>query len=216
MEDLIELITEHRNLPPFESIKFHVGGNVLLRQGDSFKVEVSAENESMIDKVITKVRRKKLKIYMGGWRSIFPYPKGEMEIVVQTPDVKRIEVSGMGKITSDGIFTLNEIKLVSSGVGRMELDLDAQYVKVNLSGTGDIRLSGKAEMLEVNMSGIGNVDAGAMLAQEAKIKSSGIGNANLQVDKFLKIRASSIGNIRYKGEAKVDSRFSGLGKVERL
>jgi hypothetical protein len=216
MEDLIEMVTEHRNLPPFETIKLHSGGTVVIRQGDTFKVEVSAEHESMIDKVITKVRRNKLNIRLAGWRGIFPVKLGELEILIQAPDLKRMDVPGVGKIKSDGIFKVNEIKLTNSGVGSLDLELDAEYIKANLSGTGDIKLAGEANVLDVSMSGIGKVDAGAMITQEVKIKSSGIGGCDVHADRTLKIRASSIGNIRYKGAAKVDSRFSGLGKVERL
>jgi hypothetical protein len=216
MEELIELITEHRNLPPFESIMFHGGGTVYIRQGDSFKVEVSAEQESLLDKVITKVKRNKLKIQLGGWSAIFPVKLGAVALVVQAPGLKKITVAGMGKVLSEDIFKVKEIKLTNSGVGHLNLNLDAEQVKVNLSGTGDVILAGMADRLEINMSGIGKVDAGAMVANEVKIKSSGIGGCDVHAENYLKIRASSIGNIRYKGNAKVDSRFSGLGKVERL
>lgn len=216
MDEFIEMITEHRNVPPFERIKLHSGGTVLLRQGDTFKVEVSAENEAMIDKVKTKVRRNKLNIQLGGWRALFPANLGELEILVQAPDIKQIDVPGIGKVKSDGVFKVQEIKLGNSGVGGLELELDAEYIKINLSGTGDIILSGFADRMDINMSGIGKVDAGALTAQDVKIKSSGIGGCDVFAEQNLKIRASSIGNIRYKGNAKVDSRFSGLGKVEKL
>lgn len=216
MEDLIEMITEHRNLAPFERIKLHSGGTVILRQGDTFKVEISAESEAMIDKVSTKVRRNKLNIQLKGWRGIFPVNLGELEILIQAPDIKRIDVPGIGKIKSDGIFKVDDIKLTNSGVGGMDLELDAEEIKVSLSGTGDIALSGFAERVEINMSGIGKIDAGALIGQEVKVKSTGIGGCDVHAEQTLRIRASSIGNIRYKGDAKLDSRFSGLGKVERL
>lgn len=124
----------------------------------------------------------------------------DIEVYLTLPFIKKIALSGSGKIELQGSFQpVNELKIAISGSGSiLAKDMfEAEETTLNISG------SGKAELLKI-------------ISEEADVDISGSGNASLNIINKLKARISGSGKIYYSGSPAVDADVSGSGKVIKL
>ena len=94
-------------------------------------------------------------------------------------------------------------------------NLKAERVKVAVSGSGSIKLAGteKAEDLDVFISGSGNYTGINFEAEDAHVKLSGSGSANVFVHNSLTVRSSGSGDVIYRGNPAVHHSAIGSGQV---
>lgn len=124
----------------------------------------------------------------------------DIEVHITLPIIKKIALSGSGKIELEGNFQpVNELKISISGSGSILVKdtFEADETSVNISG------SGKADLLKI-------------ISNEAEVDISGSGNASLNIINKLKARISGSGKIYYNGSPEVDADVSGSGKVIKL
>jgi len=69
-------------------------------------------------------------------------------------------------------------------------------------GVGNLTLHGSATNAVVNNSGVGQFEGDNLVVQTMNIDNSGVGGANVNVQKDLKIKQSFLGKVRNKGSAK--------------
>jgi hypothetical protein len=215
MEDFIEMITENRVLEPFEVLELDGIGEIIVAPGDEYAVEVSCDDESLIDKVKTRVKKGKLKISMNTWFTFWPFRRRQLEIYVMAPALKEIKMSGIGKIISEGAIKGDHLKVTNEGVGKIELQVAASLLETKLAGTGDIDLEGTAQRHEVRHEGVGKIDAGRLQAEDVDVKSSGLGDSIVHATRYLDVKSSGIGGVRYFGTPEIRSKMSGLGGIEK-
>ena len=110
-------------------------------------------------------------------------PRKSSVLVVSSPDLRKIKVSGSGDLDADAI-TCDNLYLRISGAGDIDIDSatanvingsisgsgdmdihckDAGAIVLKISGSGDIELSGNAKSLSHKISGAGHVNARELL-----------------------------------------------------
>ena len=217
MTDLTEFITERRALSGFESVYFKTFGELYLSQGDEFMVEVSSNDEKVLDSLRTKVKKRRLSISMGTGALRWLLSPPIIEIKVVMPFLEKLVASGSGSVFSEDVaVNSDDLVINGSGTGLISLNVMANTVKVSLSGTGGFELKGETRELNINHSGIGKCDAIDMKAADVRLASHGIGECSVYATSHLRIRASGIGKIRFRGNPEIDKRMSGLGGLERV
>lgn len=168
---------------------------VQIIYGTEFKVELKGSN-NLIPYFKTNVINGTL--YLGYENANVQHD--DLEAVVTLPAIRKVALSGSGKINVEGNFpAINEFNLSISGSGNILVKdtFEADETSVNISG------SGKADLLKV-------------ISNEAEVDISGSGNASLNVLDKLKARISGSGKIYYSGNPYVDADVSGSGKVIKL
>lgn len=209
---------EVREVPPFSEISLRVSGKLYIRQGDSQKVEISA-NSSVMDEIITEVRGRTLNIRFKS-RNLFNtnFDPGKIIITITVPEINSLGVAGSGDIIADKPVTSRIIDLNVSGSGNIFLEeLNSERVKAVISGSGDIEINdGKAAQdLSVMISGSGNMKAADYEASNVDIKIAGSGNCNVYSNGNLKARVAGSGSVYYYGNPSIDTSILGSGKVEQ-
>ena len=87
---------------------------------------------------------------------------------------------------------------------------------MEISGAGAVKLEGRADYQSIKMSGAGGYSGFELISQNCKIDISGVGSADVFVEKELDARISGLGGVSYKGNPdNVISDVSGLGSVGR-
>jgi hypothetical protein len=119
-------------------------------------------------------------------------------------------------VESNGRLTVVELDLRLSGAGRISLELQGRRVQVRLSGAGSIELSGEAEEQEVHLTGAGSIGTERLATKRARVRSSGAGEVRLQATESLEATLSGADSLLYRGSPRVESRISGVGRVEAL
>lgn len=103
---------------------------------------------------------------------------GAVEIEVPAHALRRVNISGAGKVTLEKIRQ-SDLALTISGSGQMRAQGTVEHVSATISGAGDVRLGDLAtKRLTAKISGSGFVEAAPK--DEADITLSGSGTVKLQ------------------------------------
>jgi hypothetical protein len=94
-------------------------------------------------------------------------------------------------------------------------DLRATSLRVDGSGALDAKLAGRVEKEEVTISGAGSYRAERLVASNATVSVSGIGNVIVHATGTLDASISGAGIIEYAGDPVVTEHVSGIGRVKR-
>ena len=184
--------TDSRSVAEFSEVELEAIGKVKITIGDSFDVQVSAD-ENVLPQVTTEVVDGRLKLSL---REGIILPKNtDIRFAITLPKLARAVVSGAGDIHVAG-------------------DL-GDSLALEISGAGSIHAEGEVDRLEGNISGAGNLELSKLNSTTAVIRISGTGNAQVYAVENLDAKISGVGNVRYQGTAKVQGKVSGIGHVSK-
>ncbi|MFS1526010.1 head GIN domain-containing protein [Microbulbifer sp. 2304DJ12-6] len=130
--------SEVRTLGDFNRIE--VGGltNVVLVHGAGSSAEVKAAGIELED-IITEVTDGILKVDTRGFHS------GEsIRIIVTYSQLESVKTAGSSTVKSDGPISADKFKVIITGNGDADLELNVASVEAYMSGGGNLRLTGKA------------------------------------------------------------------------
>ena len=186
-----DVVTETRDLEAFDGIRVESVANVHITMGDTQKVEIEAE-DNIIDLIDLRVRRGRLIISMDDDHSI-DTDEG-IHINITMPTLRDLELDGVGSFEA--------------------LDLNEEDLTIDVGGVGSVELEGKVDKLDLDVSGVGDVDLRDLVAQEARVRHSGVGHVRVRAEEDLDVRVSGVGSVRYYGKPKnISKREDGLGSI---
>ena len=207
--------SEERTVTNFKNVLVSGGMDVSIAQGDVKPVKIETDDNllqyiEVIQQGDDLVIREKKGINLD--------PSNKIKVYVTTPVYHNIKLSGAGNIISEGKITnTDDMEIQVSGAGDIKMDLKAPAVKINLSGAGSITLKGDTKDVDLSLSGAGSAHCFDMLAENSKVRVSGVGDANVYASVSVDARVSGVGSIRYKGGASnVSQHVSGVGSVSKV
>lgn len=202
---------EKRALPEFHSVKVSIPAEVSLSQGRQKDVVLEAQ-QNLLGILSTEVNDGVLEISFD--ENVGSHENIKIHITV--PEYRRIALSGSGSVKTTDQLKGDELDLVISGSGNMNVQARFERVKTNITGSGDIRLNGRGEHLEVTITGSGNVRAQEFETEKAEVKVTGSGDVETEVKERLKVTITGSGDVKYRGRPIVESKSSGSGSVSSL
>lgn len=185
-----------------------------LSQGDSPSLEIQGEQDAIDG----------LEINTSGKRLTITYePESNFFLNIKTPrviltlaDLTELQFDGVGNFVMDNDFKVENLKIRGSGIGNIELSLDAQSIGARFDMMGKVKLTGSVESMNIINDGIGQIDAGQMIAQNLSLTSSGIGKVGVHCENELEIFMNGIGSVTYSGNPTITKReINGIGKVSQ-
>ncbi len=109
-----------------------------------------------------------------------------------------------------------ELTIDLSGIGAIDLEIQAKAVRVNLTGAGIVTLSGNTDLQDTHISGAGGLRAFELKSMECNINLSGLGGAEVFVSEKLEATITGVGGIIYAGNPKnIEKQITGFGKIKR-
>ena len=210
-------MTEVRELEEFHSVDLRSFGRVVLMGGSQQKVEVEAE-EDLLPRVRTEVQGGVLVVGLRWWLgALLRMPElNEVQVRVTVPMLRSVKLSGAGQVRSEGALSAEDLELQLSGAGRLALEVKARRVETRLSGAGAVELSGTAAEMEIRLSGAGAVRADRLETRRVRIRASGAGECRVQAAETLEAEVSGAGSVRYRGNPRIESRITGVGRLAPL
>lgn len=212
------MISEKRTAGPFSGIKFTGIGHVYITQGETASVEVKAP-AAVLQKAKTEVKNDILEIGFKfaplRWlRSLGEM--GKIEFHITSPSIDTLISNGAGKIISTNTITAKDMTLESTGAGNTEISIDAASLLAKVTGAGNVRMNGKVNAQDLSITGAGKYEAFELQSESAVAHSTGSGQAFINVSKNLDVTITGVGTVKYKGEPAIESRITGLGKLESV
>jgi hypothetical protein len=184
--------SEHRSINGFTSVQMSGSTNVIVKQGNSFDVQVQGYN-NLLPYFETRVSNGVLLL---GYKNNVNVDNDNIQVTVTLPVLSGLSILGSGDMQAIGNFT---------GSSTME---------AKISGSGNILIEqGITENFYCTISGSGNIQAFGLQSRKAETNSSGSGSIQLSTTDELKVRISGSGDVYYKGNPAVSVQISGSGKV---
>lgn len=202
------VVSRELNMPFFRGIDLEVPAKVLITQGPTLRVRAEG-----YDNIVNAIERD---VRNGIWEIEFNdcvRNIGELTIYVTMPEIASLRISGTGDIIGENFFTTDDIELIISGTGKIDLGLDADDIYARISGTGNIILEGDADELELESTGTGDFRAFQLKLNRADIEITGAGDAEVFVTNYLRVRITGTGDVLYRGNPRIDFNITGTGDL---
>jgi len=206
--------TTTRSTQSFTDIEVHGAIDVVIKQdSSSSSVKVEAD-QNLQDIIYVHSNGSRLEIGTEEGYSIHHYSK--MVVYVNNPFFQKIAVSGACNLTSDGkISGTSPFLLDLSGASEADLDISSETISIDASGACKAKLTGQTKNLDIEGRGATELHCYDLLSENATIKLSGAGNAEVFASVKLEASTSGAADVRYKGNAVVSGHVSGAGSIEK-
>ena len=182
---------ENRNITEFTRLEAGGAYSIKVYVGKTASLKISAE-ENLLPLIKTTVRGNTLSIETKKSLS----PRKEIRIILTTPNLTSLEVSGANNVEAYGI--------------------NCDEFDAELSGAGSVDLEGKAERFRAELSGAGNINAKNLKAKDVSVSVSGAASADVYAKESLDASVSGVGSIDYYGDPmKTKTNVSGVGSISR-
>jgi hypothetical protein len=196
--------TEVREVGHFRAVASSLPANVYYVQADKQEVLVES-TEELAPKVLTTVEDGILTLKLEPGR----YPKLILRVVVSSPDIEKLSVSGSGNLFHKGVLHASgALTLKVSGSGDIVTgEIDSRDFTAQCSGSGSIRVGKLAcDDFDGKVSGSGTIHVGIVSCDDFEAGVSGSGG--FTVNKLTStggasVRVSGSGDVVLK-EAAVD------------
>jgi hypothetical protein len=139
----------------------------------------------------------------------------EKNLYIGVKDLEKLELGGAVNFRSDSVMKFETLGILATGAVRLNFEIEADQLKLNLEGASESDISGKVDVLRMQLSGAGDFDAFDLIARDVEIDLSGAGGARLYATEKLDVTISGAGSVRYRGEPEVHKKISGLGSLKR-
>ena len=206
-----------------ESKKFSVSGFNKLEMGSAFKIDVKQANQFSVtvtgrsedlDDLEANVSGGVLKLkYKGNnWNK----NRKTVNVSVTMPNLQGIDFSGASTATVAKFSGVRDMDIEVSGASRVNMELSAKKVALDLSGASTLVLNGECEILNGEVSGASSFKGGDFQTKEVNIDASGASSAAVVASAAIHAEASGASSVRYSGSAKdIHSSASGASSIKR-
>lgn len=208
-----EIIIQERVTAHFDSILVHNNIILFLKHDTVRSIKIEA-GQNLIPLIETKIENNQLIISNNNRCNFMRSYEPTINVTVSVPDLKHLQHTGSGDVKSINTLKVNRIRVVNSGVGDINLDLDAGNVFTQIYGSGGINLSGKAAVCEIYSTGNCFMHCENLFTGYTYIYSNTTGNIHVHAQKELGVTILGSGNVYYTGNPLITKQdISGKGSL---
>ncbi len=194
--------------------KLRIAGVIDLRliQGDRPSLIIEGEEEA-VDAISIDQN--------GDWLEISYEAESNLFFSVSTPKItltlsslEELDFDGVGNFEMENDFMVDNIKIRGSGIGNIQLGLEAEEIDARFDIMGKVSLKGSAEEMSLRNDGMGQIDAEDLIVQNLFLSSNGIGKIDVHCENEMSISVNGIGSVTYSGDPTIiDRQINGIGNV---
>jgi hypothetical protein len=205
-------VTEDRVVEPFTKVRLEGLGKLVFDDTIPPNIVRVVADQSVLSAIRTEINGSELSLKEEG---ISGPGSWELEYRLAAPaGLEEVLLSGMGSIDSTSVLKTGDLTLALDGMGKIQLEIQAQDVVVRQQGQGEVMVTGTADQVEVRADGLGKVDLAKLIAKKADVESNGVGEVLVYASEKLKVRANGLGAVRFWGHpASTDVQTEGLTQV---
>jgi hypothetical protein len=201
----------------FNAIHVSDGIELLLTQGGTESVAVSASETKYLDRLKAEVVDGILKIYYDNKAMVWNgNEKRKLKAYVSFKNLERLKASSGADVRMKSVLTVNKLHLSFSSGAQFNGEVEVTQLEASQNSGSEINVTGKAENLKTDLSSGAMFKGYDLMVNYCEAKANSGAEVRITVNKELAAKASSGGSIRYKGEGVVkDINVSSGGAVRR-
>jgi hypothetical protein len=208
------MVTEERQVAPFTKISVNGVFPVEISQtGDKESVKVKTDEN--LQKLIT-VRNDGDELIIENSKDSSISSSSKVQIYINIKSLRRLDFNSVGNLTSVDNLKLDSLYLSTESVGKLDLDITADFLHADLNSVGSNEFKGKVREVRINNKSVGALSAFDLKAGTLMIHNTAIGIAEVYADSAFYVRSDAIGALYYKGPGVIkEMKSEGIGKVEK-
>jgi hypothetical protein len=214
-----DLNAEKRNVSGYHGIDVSTGIKLILTEGNTEEVAVSASKTEYRDKIITKVENGILKIqYESKMGAINKKEQNkDLKAYVSYKKLDQLDVNTGAEVEINGVLTSVSLDLKANTGGLVKGEVNITTLKIDQNTGSKITLSGKADNLEVDGDTGSKFLGEDLKTNNCSAKASTGARVFITVQKELNAKANTGGNIKYKGDGGIRNiKTSSGGSISRI
>ncbi|HEX7845640.1 MAG TPA: head GIN domain-containing protein, partial [Chitinophagaceae bacterium] len=210
---------ETRTVSGFHGIDVATGIKLILTEGNTEAVAVSAANAEHRDKIVTKVENGILKIYYDSKLGAIN-KKNEsknLRAYVSYKKLDQLNVTTGAAVEIEGVLSSSSLKIKGNTGGSVTGKVDVTSLTVSQSTGSKITLTGKADSFEADGDTGSKFFGEDLQTSNCSAKMSTGAGIYITVQKELSVNANTGGYVKYKGDAGIrDIKTSTGGKASKI
>jgi len=210
---------EKRSVSPFHGIEVATGIKLILTQGTTEDVAVSAAKTEHRNKIVTKVENGILKIHYETKLGAVNKPKEtkDLKAYVSCKTLDYLNVTTGAEAEINGTISSSSFELKGSTGGQVNGKVEFGSLNVDLSTGSKITLTGKADKLEISGDTGSKFIGEDLNAGTCYVNVSTGAGVFVTVDKEVNVKANTGGYLKYKGNAGIrDIKTNTGGTVSKI
>lgn len=215
------IVTERRAMPAGLRIVY-AGDNVdLILVQDTLNApyaEVRA-GKNLLSSLETRLEGDQLTLSNNAkcnWARTYDSPR---EVTLHVPNIENVFLRGSGNVRTAGRFKQKAIFFHLQSAGDMDLDIQSDYLWVDLYELGDVTVRGQTRELNLTVDGNGRFFGQNLRTRTCYFNTNrgGNGNAHILATETLGGTIRGNGTVYYAGNPiYLDLRFTGHGQAQRV
>jgi hypothetical protein len=198
-----DLNAEKRDISGFHGIEVSTGIQLMVTEGTTEEVAVSAVKEEYRDRIVTKVENGILKIYYDNKLKAVNSnkEKKELKAYVSYKSLDRLDANTGAQVDIQETLKAASLKMMANTGAVIKGRVDVKELDIHQNTGSVVTLSGNADKLVIE-GDTGSMFKGSDLKTGncTATTSTGAG-IYVTVDKELNVRANTGGFVKYKGDA---------------
>lgn len=205
-------VSQERSVGTFNGISVCCGIEVLLSEGQSSKIIVKA-NQNTLSKVKTEVKGNTLHI---GFDRSANNRNDKVSVYVTAKNLVLLEANASGQIKGMSDINAKDIRMHTNSAGGITLNLKADNVICESNSAGTINLTGTAAYAKVSNNSASSINMRHFTANRADVSSNSGASISIGVKDQIKAHANSGGSVKYYGNpSKSDISSNSGGSVKK-
>ena len=207
---------EVRNVSNFKGVRVATGIQLVLTQGETEAVAISAGSEEAKGRVVTEVEDGVLKIYIETKGLVLNFKKFKKPVKawVSIKTVEKLAVSSGARMEIEGTVKADVLDLKVTSGSEFKGKIDVSLLNIDQGSGSDAWISGVAQKITASAGSGSELHAYDLITEKADVKVNSGASVQLTVNKEINATAGSGGEVSYKGNAeKRDVRTNSGGSV---
>ena len=198
-----------------------VGGyRVVVRHGDTFRVEASGDDKALKDMRVERngdelqIRPRTNTSFFGGdWNR----KQNRVLIRIEMPSVSHLELAGAVHADLGGFERQDNLNVEQAGASHLRLNGNYGTLKLEQAGACRTTATGRADALDLDAAGACELAAANLQTQNVTVDLAGVCKARLNVSESIKGDAVGASEITYSGKPRTENiDATGPSSIRRL
>ncbi len=212
-----KVITKEFTISDFTQLDIAGPMNCFLVDNASQSKLVVKTHSNVMEHIEIKQENGSLRIGLKRNTKLRTFKTFEMYIPVSKKTLKEIHCAGSGKIISEVVLSAKSLELDHAGSGEIVAEVRNLNLNASAAGSGKIELNGNADHVKLNLAGSGKILGKAMKSKKANVSLVGSGKVTAYANEHLKVTITGSGHVYYKGKPNnIEQSISGNGKITSL
>ncbi len=194
---------QKRMVSGFHGIEVGTGIKLILTEGSSEEIAVSAATTEFRDRVVTKVENGILKIYYDNKLGAFNKKKEtkHLKAYVSYKTLDMLDANTGAEVEINGVLKAASLDLKANTGALVSGEVDINILKVSQNTGSKITLSGKADKLYIDGDTGSKFKGEEMSTATCNVEVSTGAIVSVKAEKELQVKANTGGSVKYKGNA---------------